>query len=79
MENFFYLVVGMLLMYLILQKPLQITIKHIVENNNPKYSKEEIEELEKEMLKEDPEKENMYDKLDEVLVEVNNVMGGSDR
>ena len=31
------------------------------------------------MLEDDPKKDALYDKLDEALVEVSNVMGGSDR
>lgn len=39
----------------------------------------ELKALQEEMLKPDPKEDNALDKLDEILVEVNNVMGGSDR
>lgn len=79
MESFMFFVTGALLMYLILQKPLQITIHRVDDTPKNTYSKEELEELEEEMLKEDPKNDELYKKLDEVLVEVNDVMGGSDR
>lgn len=79
MECFMFFVTGALLMYLILQKPLQITIHRVDDTPKNTYSKEELEELEEEMLKEDPKNDELYKKLDEVLVEVNDVMGGSDR
>ena len=79
MESFMFFVTGALLMYLILQKPLQITIHRVDDTPKNTYSKEELEELEEEMLKEDPKNDEINKKLDEVLVEVNDVMGGSDR
>ena len=38
-----------------------------------------IDKLEEDMFKEDPKKDDLYDKLDETIAEINNIMGGSDR
>lgn len=79
MDNFVYLITGMLLMYLILQKPLQITIHHknetvikpVPENAIPKMS---------EVLKEnDKQEDDAYEEMGNVLGEVNKIFGGSDR
>ena len=79
MEMFTGFIVGLLLMYLILQKPLKIEIKSTVETAKPQFTHEDYDELEAKMLEDDPKKDALYDKLDEALVEVSNVMGGSDR
>lgn len=49
------------------------------ENVNPPISDVDMEALEEGMLKEDPNKDDLYSKLDTVLTDVNNIMGGSDR
>ena len=79
MDNFVHLIIGMLLMYLILQKPLQITILHkngnvikpVPENAIPKMS---------EVLKEnDKQEDDAYEEMGSILGEVNKIFGGSDR
>ena len=66
-------------MYLILQKPLQITILHkngnvikpVPENAIPKMS---------EVLKEnDKQEDDAYEEMGSILGEVNKIFGGSDR
>ena len=39
----------------------------------------DMDKLEEDMFKEDPKKDDLYDKLDETIAEINNIMGGSDR
>jgi hypothetical protein len=82
MDNLLFFVTGGLLMYLILQRPLQITVHHKNENivNVPKDIN--MDDLEEKMLKEDPKKDKMYEdleNLDKVIEDVNDIMGGSDR
>lgn len=79
MDNLLFFVVGGLITYLILQKPLQIHIRHTHEDITPKISKVELNELEQQMLKPDQQNDNLYDDLTETITEVNNIMGGSDR
>ena len=39
----------------------------------------DMDALEEGMLKEDPNKDKLYENLDTVINDVNNIMGGSDR
>ena len=79
MREFVMFIIGMLLMYLILQKPLKITVHHVNENIVPDVNETKLKELEEKMLKEDPQNDNLYEQLDETIREVNDIMGGSDR
>ncbi len=79
MENFFYLVIGMLLMYLILQKPLRFEVHHVHEDVQKLKDKEELRQLEKEMLEKNPKEDALYDQVDEIVKDIDDVMGGSDR
>lgn len=83
MQNFLFLVIGALLMYLILQKPLQIKVHHIHEDVNATKNTKEMRALEEEMFKEDPKADANYSTLEanfsEVIQNVSDIMGGSDR
>lgn len=79
MENLLFLVIGALLMHIFSRRPLQITIHHKHEDIHPVLPDLDMDELEQGMLKEDPKMDDLYNKLDETLMEVNNIMGGSDR
>lgn len=79
MELFTVFIIGMLVMYLIIRKPIEIRIHHINENKVSTQDAEDIRELEEKMFKEDPTMDDLYKKLDETISEVNNIMGGSDR
>lgn len=72
-------VVGMLLMWLLLQKPLKIDVHHTYETIHPELDDEKLQALEQKMLKEDPTSDNLYEQLDQTIREVNDIMGGSDR
>lgn len=79
MENFFYFIIGALIAYLILQRPLKISIHHTYETLTPAL---DIDKLEDDMLKPDVKRDKMYEdeqNIDDILKEVNDVMGGSDR
>lgn len=79
MELLTVFIIGMLVMYLIIRKPVEIRIHHINENKISTQDREDIRELEEKMFKEDPTMDDLYKKLDETISEVNNIMGGSDR
>lgn len=79
MENFFYFIVGALIMYLILQRPLKISVHHKYETITPPM---DLNELEDTMLKPDSKRDKMYEEEQDVadlMKEVSDVMGGSDR
>ena len=69
----------MLIMWLILQKPLQITIHHKHENVVSPENQVDMDALEQKMLKEDPKKDQLYKELDDALANIGDIMGGSDR
>lgn len=79
MENLLFLVLGILLTLIFTRKPIQFTVHHKYENINPPLTDIDMGELEKKMLTEDPKAEADYKALDEVIAEVSDIMGGSDR
>lgn len=79
MENLIFHILGMLIMWLILQKPLQITIHHKHENVISPMNQIDMDALEQQMLKEDPKKDKLYQELDDALANIGDIMGGSDR
>ena len=79
MENLLFLLIGGLLTLMLTKKPLLIQVHHINEDLKPAIPDVDMDKLEEDMLKEDPKKDDLYNKLDETLAEVNNIMGGSDR
>lgn len=79
MENLLFFVIGALITYLILQKPLQITIHHKNENIISGKDYESLKELEEQMLKEDPKEDQLYEDFNKTLETINDIMGGSDK
>lgn len=79
MENLIFFITGMLLSYLILRRPLQITIHHKNENVVNPVTAAQMEAFEEAMLKEDPKKDKMYEDFEQAMSEIGNIMGGSDR
>ena len=79
MDNLLFLLIGMLLTLTFTKKPLLIQVHHVHENVKHGIDPVDIEKLEEDMLKEDQKKDDLYAKLDETLIEINNIMGGSDR
>lgn len=73
-----FFVIGFLLASTLTRKPIQIKIHRINEDVKPA-SDINLDELEAKMLKADPKKDAMYQDLDTVLTQVNDIMGGSDR
>lgn len=75
MQSFLFLVIGALLMLIFTKQPLKIEIIHTENKEKPLDIKPLEEALEKELQK----PEQNQDKLDELMFEVNEIMGGSDR
>lgn len=79
MDNFVHLIIGMLLMYLILQKPLQITIHHKNENVIKPVPENAIPKMSEVLKENDRQEDDAYEEMGNVLGEVNKIFGGSDR
>lgn len=79
MDNFVHLIIGMLLMYLILQKPLQITIHHKNENIVKPLPGNAIPKMSEVLKETDKQEDDAYEEMGNVLGEVNKIFGGSDR
>ena len=79
MDNLLFLLIGGLLTLIFTKKPLLIQVHHIHEAVKRGVTDIDIDKLEEDMFKEDPKKDDLYDKLDETIAEINNIMGGSDR
>ena len=79
MDNLLFLLIGMLLTLTFTKKPLLIQVHHVHEDVKHGVTDIDIDKLEEDMLKEDQKKDDLYAKLDETLIEINNIMGGSDR
>ena len=62
-----------------INKPIQIHIKHTTENLTNDKTADELKALQEEMLKQDPKEDDALEKINDIMTEVNEVMGGSDR
>ena len=60
-------------------KPIQIHIKHTTENLTNDKTADELKALQEDMLKQDPKEDDALEQINDIMTEVNEVMGGSDR
>lgn len=60
-------------------KPIQIHIKHTTENLTNDKTADELKALQEEMLKQDPKEDDALEKINDIMTEISEVMGGSDR
>ena len=60
-------------------KPIQIHIKHTNENLTNDKTAAELKALQEEMLKQDPKEDDALERINDIMTEVSEVMGGSDR
>lgn len=74
-----FFVLGFLNCLVFTKKPLLIHIKHTNENLTNDKTADELKALQDEMLKQDPKEDDALEKLNDIMAEVNDVMGGSDR
>lgn len=83
MLNILFFVIGFLICWVITKKPIQIKVHHVQETVQNKISDAEMRALEDEMLKNKPEEDKKFEDFDsrfgDIMREVNETMGGSDR
>lgn len=86
MGNFVAFIVGFVLSYLLFNKEIRILVHHKHEEIKPLVKTVDLEEIEKKMLEEDPKMDEKYERFEseqknisDVLAEVSDIMGGSDR
>lgn len=83
MLNILFFVIGFLICWVITKKPIQIKVHHVQETVQNKISDAEMRALEEEMLKNKPEEDKKFEDFDsrfgDIMREVNETMGGSDR
>ena len=83
MLNILFFVIGFLICWVITKKPIQIKVHHVQETVQNKISNAEMRALEEEMLKNKPEEDKKFEDFDsrfgDIMREVNETMGGSDR
>jgi len=70
---------GMAFMLAITKAPIQITIKHINDEQKTTLTDEQLRALEKQFFKKDPELDNEYKNMGVNMEEINEIMKGSDR
>lgn len=74
-----FFIIGVLFTLIFTRKPIQIQVHHKYENINHPLDTIDMVALEEEMLKKDPKSDAKYEDLDEIMIQVNEIMGGSDR
>lgn len=83
MLNILFFVIGFLICWVLTKKPIQIKVHHVQETVQNKISDAEMRALEDEMLKNKPEEDKKFEDFDsrfgDIMREVNETMGGSDR
>lgn len=83
MLNILFFVIGFLICWVLTKKPIQIKVHHVQETVQNTISDAEMRALEDAMLKEKPEEDKKFDDFDsrfgDIMREVNETMGGSDR
>lgn len=86
MGNFVAFIVGFMISFLLFNREIKINIHHKHEEIKPLVKPVDLEEIEKKMLEEDPKMDEKYERFEseqknisDVLMEVSNIMGGSDR
>lgn len=72
-------ILGFFFALFVTKDSIKIDIHHTNEDIKETISESELEKLQEKMLKEDPKNDKLYEEIDTVLTEVNDVMGGSDR
>ena len=79
MDNLIFFVVGGLLMWLILQKPLQITVHHKNENIIPEIPETTMPKMSDIEKTAEPEEDKTYEEMGKIMDNVQEIFGGSDR
>lgn len=86
MGNLIAFIVGFIVSFLFFNKEIRISVHHKHEEIKPLVKTVDLEEIEKKMLEEDPKMDEKYERFEseqkdisDVLAEVSDIMGGSDR
>lgn len=83
MLNILFFVIGFLICWVLTKKPIQIKVHHVQETVQNTISDAEMRALEEDMLKNKPEEDKKFEDFDsrfgDIMREVNETMGGSDR
>ena len=83
MLNVLFFVIGFLICWVLTKKPVQIKVHHVQETIQNNVDLDAMRKLEEEMLKEKPEEDKKFadfdSKFGDIMREVNETMGGSDR
>ena len=77
-----FFIIGVLIALVNNKKPIQIKIHHVNEDIKPALNPIDMQALEEGMLKEDPVTDKKYqdlENLNQIITDVNEIMGGSDR
>ena len=79
MEYIIGIILGALLVYVFVKKPLEITVNHTYKTVIPDEKDLNMDEMEEKMFKPDEKRDKLYDEYDKFLEESREIMGGSDR
>jgi len=79
MENLLFLLLGLVIYAMFSRKPIRIEVKHIYKNEQNPVNELDIRALEQDLIKNQIKEDNVVEQLDNVLSEINDIMGGSDR
>ena len=79
MDNLIFFVIGGLLVYLVMQRPLQITIHHKNENIIHELPESAMIKMADVINKIDPAEDKTYEEMGKVMDNVSEIFGGSDR
>lgn len=83
MLNVLFFVIGFLICWVLTKKPIQIKVHHVHETVQNNVTAAEMRALEEEMLQNKPEEDKKFEDFDskfgDIMREVNETMGGSDR
>ena len=79
MENLLFLLLGLVIYAMFSRKPIRFEVKHIYKTEEKPADKVDIRAIEQELINNQVKEDNVVDQLDNVLSEINDIMGGSDR
>lgn len=79
MENLLFLLLGLLLYAVFSRKPIRFEVTHICKTEEKPVDNLDIRAIEQELIQNQNQEASIVEQLDDVLGEINNIMGGSDR
>jgi len=79
MDNLICFLIGFLVCYILTKKPLEITIHHTNQNIVPQLPEEVMPKMSELNKDNDPDEDKAYKEMGEILANVQEIFGGSDR